>query len=84
MQMNWGVIAKTRLCAIGSKSVELTIRTEFANEECTGGASDGSDLPGFLGPVQLGVAPVNKSFDCFLPNASGVSYFKLECGRTVL
>ena len=49
-----------------------------------GVAAHGSDLTGFLGPTQFGVAPVNKAFNCFLPNASGVSYCKLECGRTVL
>lgn len=56
-------------CMAGGKTI-------YSNGTC--------DLTGFLGPSQLGVAPVNKLFDCFLPNASGVSYCKLECGRTVL
>jgi hypothetical protein len=38
----------------------------------------------FLRPFKRGIAPVNKPFDCFLPNAFGVSYFKLERGGTVL
>jgi hypothetical protein len=66
-----------------AKVIELTRRL-FPSAITSKPRLSAIDLTGFLGPIQFGVAPVNKPFDCFLLNASGVSYFKLECGRTVL